>query len=68
MKNYAHETISATDLVRHFSSAIDKVEQSYHEKGYVLARVTDVRNDPDGTIGLTINEGEIEKIDIRRRK
>jgi outer membrane protein insertion porin family len=46
------------------SSAIDKVEQSYHEKGYVLARVTDVRNDPDGTIGLNINEGEIEKVEI----
>ncbi len=50
------------------SSAIDKVEQSYHEKGYVLARVTDVRNDPDGTIGLTINEGEIEKIEIAGNK
>jgi outer membrane protein insertion porin family len=50
------------------SSAIDKVEQSYHEKGYVLARVTDVRNDPDGTIGLNINEGEIEKIEITGNK
>ena len=50
------------------SSAIDKVEQSYHQKGYVLARVTDVRNDPDGTIGLTINEGEIEKIEISGNK
>lgn len=50
------------------SSAIDKVEQTYHEKGYVLARVTDVKNDPDGTIGLTINEGEIEKIEISGNK
>ncbi len=50
------------------SSAIDKVEQTYHEKGYVLARVTDVRNDPDGTIGLNINEGEIEKIEITGNK
>ncbi len=50
------------------SSAIDKVEQTYHEKGYVLARVTDVRNDPDGTIGLSINEGEIDKIEISGNK
>ena len=50
------------------SSAIDKVEQTYHEKGYVLARVTDVRNDPDGTIGLNINEGQIEKVEISGNK
>ena len=50
------------------SSAIDKVEQTYHDKGYVLARVTDVRNDPDGTIGLNINEGAIEKIEISGNK
>ncbi len=50
------------------SSAIDKVEQTYHERGYVLARVTDVKNDPDGTIGLTINEGEIEKVEIAGNK
>lgn len=50
------------------SSAIDKVEQTYHDKGYVLARVTDVRDDPDGTIGLTINEGEIEKVEISGNK
>jgi outer membrane protein insertion porin family len=50
------------------SSAIDKVEQTYHERGYVLARVTDVHTDPDGTIGLNINEGEIEKIEISGNK
>lgn len=50
------------------SSAIDKVEQTYHEKGYLLARVTDVKNDPDGTIGLNINEGEIEKVEISGNK
>ncbi len=50
------------------SSAIDKVEQTYHDRGYALARVTDVRDDPDGTIGLTINEGEIEKIEISGNK
>lgn len=46
------------------SSAIDKVEQSYHEKGYVLARVVDVKDDPDGTISLTINEGTVGDIQV----
>jgi outer membrane protein insertion porin family len=46
------------------SSAIDKVEQAYHDKGFILARVTDVKDDPDGSIGLTINEGVINKIEI----
>lgn len=46
------------------STAIDKVEQAYHDKGYILARVTDVKDDPDGSIGLTINEGVINNIQI----
>lgn len=46
------------------SAAIDKVEQAYHERGFVLARVTDVKDDPDGSIALSINEGVIEKIQI----
>jgi outer membrane protein insertion porin family len=46
------------------TAAIDKVEAAYHEKGYVLARVTDVKDDPDGSIALTINEGVIDDIQI----
>lgn len=50
------------------SSAIDKVEQAYHEKGYILARVTDVKDDPDGSIGLKISEGVVDKIEIAGNK
>ncbi len=46
------------------TAAIDKVEAAYHEKGFVLARVTDVKDDPDGSIALTINEGVIDNIEI----
>ncbi len=46
------------------SSAIDKVEQGYHERGFVLARVTDVKDDPDGSVELVINEGTIDNIEI----
>jgi len=46
------------------SGAIEKVEQAYHDRGYVLARVTDVKDDPDGTISLSINEGVIDNIQV----
>lgn len=46
------------------SSSIDKVETLYHEKGFLLARVTDVKDDPDGNISLKVNEGQIESIQI----
>ncbi len=46
------------------SSAIDKVEQAYRNKGFILARVSDVKDDPDGSIGLSINEGVIEGIQV----
>jgi len=50
------------------SAAIDKVEQAYHEKGFVLARVADVKDDPDGSIGLKINEGVIDQVQIAGNK
>jgi len=46
------------------SGAIDKVEQAYRDKGFILARVADVKDDPDGSIGLSINEGVIDGIQI----
>lgn len=46
------------------SAAIEKVEQSYHDKGFVLARVTDVKDDPDGSVELVINEGTIDNVEI----
>ncbi|MGD9682415.1 MAG: outer membrane protein assembly factor [Candidatus Obscuribacterales bacterium] len=48
----------------HLSGSIEKLEQMYHDKGYVLARVTDVKEFPDGSVSLSINEGQVEKIEI----
>jgi outer membrane protein insertion porin family len=50
------------------TAAIDRVEAAYHDKGYVLARVTDVKDDPDGSIALTINEGIIDDIQVGGNK
>ena len=46
------------------SGAIDKVEQSYHDKGFTLARVIDVKDDPDGSVHLQIDEGVINSVQI----
>lgn len=46
------------------SQAIDKVEQKYHDQGYTLARVTDVKDDPDGSVHLQIDEGVINSVQI----
>lgn len=50
------------------SQSIDKVEQQYHEKGYTLARVIDVKDDPDGSVHLKIDEGVINSIQIAGNK
>lgn len=44
------------------NTAIQKIQEYYGSKGYILARVDSLYDDPDGTINLHINEGEINKI------
>lgn len=44
------------------NESIEKIEKLYADKGYVLARVSSIEDDPDGVINLKINEGEIDKI------
>lgn len=44
------------------NESIEKVEKLYADKGYVLARVSNIEDDPDGVINLKINEGLIDKV------
>lgn len=44
------------------NTAIQKIQEYYGSKGYILARVDSLYDDPDGTINIHINEGEINKI------
>lgn len=44
------------------NESIEKVEKLYADKGYVLARVTSIQDDPDGMINLSINEGRLDKV------
>jgi len=44
--------------------AIAKIQELYQDKGYILARIDSVQDDPDGTINISIKEGVIDKIMI----
>lgn len=44
------------------NTAIQKIQEYYGSKGYILARVDSLYDDPDGTINIHVNEGEINKI------
>jgi outer membrane protein insertion porin family len=46
------------------NETIDKIQECYKAKGYILARVDSFYDDPDGTVNIHINEGEIDRIFI----
>src|SRR5574344_166213 len=54
-----------TDLI---NQAIEKIEALYASQGYILARVTEISDDPDGIVNLTIQEGTIKDIDFTGNK
>ncbi len=45
-------------------SAVEKIEKIYHDKGYLLAAVTELHFDPDGYLTVSIDEGKIDKIEF----
>lgn len=47
------------------SETLDILEKKYHESGFVLARITDIALDPDGTLTIKLNEGLIDKVVIK---
>ena len=44
------------------NTALAQIEEYYASKGYILSRIDSLYDDPDGTINIHINEGEINKI------
>ncbi len=50
--------------IEEINSAIVKIQNLYTQKGYILARVDSVTDDPDGTVNIGIKEGTIDKIMI----
>jgi len=60
LKNQAGMPQNIAELNR----SVEKIEELYTEKGYILARVKKITDDPDGTINIQINEGIIDDIKI----
>lgn len=42
-----------------------QIEAFYHDKGYILAKVTDVNMEQDGTLRIKINEGILEGFSVK---
>ncbi|HEY9885721.1 MAG TPA: POTRA domain-containing protein, partial [Vampirovibrionales bacterium] len=45
-------------------NAVDKIEKVFHDKGFLLASVTELHFDPDGFLTVSIEEGTIEAIEF----
>ena len=50
--------------IEELNSAMVKIQNLYTQKGYILARVDSITDDPDGTVNISIKEGTIDKIMI----
>ena len=50
--------------IAQINEAIAKIQDCYSSKGYILARIESVTDDPDGTVNISIKEGTINKIMI----
>jgi len=48
--------------ISQLNASIKTIEDLYGEKGYILARVKKIQDDPDGAINVVINEGTIDKV------
>ncbi len=44
------------------NSAMEKINECYYAKGYILSKIDSIYDDPDGTLNLIITEGKINKI------
>ncbi len=48
--------------IENINSSIEKIQEYYSSKGYILARIDSFYDDPDGTVNIHLNEGEIDRI------
>ena len=46
------------------NQAIERVQELYASRGYILSRVSEVTDDPDGVVNLQISEGTIGNINV----
>ncbi len=51
--------------ISNINSAMEKLNECYTSKGYILSKVDSVYDDPDGFLNLNITEGKVNKVMIK---
>jgi outer membrane protein insertion porin family len=51
--------------VKDVNAKIQQLEAAYSKEGYILARVTDMKMQPDGTLEVYINEGLVQGFKVK---
>lgn len=51
--------------LKQINKSVQKLEEEYRSNGYILARVTDVHMEQDGTLNVTVNEGIVEDFKVK---
>ena len=51
--------------LKDINKCVQKLEEEYRAGGYILARVTDVHMEQDGTLKVTVNEGNVEDFKVK---
>lgn len=54
--------------IKQINKCVQKLEEEYRSNGYILARVTDVHMEQDGTLQVTVNEGLVEGFKVKGNK
>ena len=47
------------------NQAMEKINECYYKKGYILSKIDSIYDDPDGTLNISITEGKINSISIK---
>lgn len=68
LMSYLTPLIGQPQNIGKINNAIENLNNCYSSKGYILARVKSIADDPDGTINIDIVEGKINKILISGNK
>ncbi len=48
--------------IAEINNAMEKINQCYYSKGYILSKIDTIYDDPDGVLNLSITEGKINKV------
>lgn len=51
--------------LKQINKCVQELQEAYRADGYILARVTDVRMDPDGILNIAVNEGLVEAFKVK---